>query len=61
MAAPTDSFIDPSIAGNSGSGTIGDPWGDCQHALDTVTRDATDGDRMCIKEGTDEIHTAALD
>lgn len=61
MAAPSESYVDPSIAGNSGSGTIGDPWGDLQYALDQVTRDSTNGDRFNIKAGTDEALTAGLD
>lgn len=61
MGTPTDYYVDPSIAGNSGSGTIGDPYGDLQHALDSVTRDSTNGDQFNIKAGTDEILSAALD
>lgn len=61
MGAPTETYIDPSIAGDSGAGTIGDPYGDVQYALDQVTRDATDGDRFNVKAGTDEILAAALD
>lgn len=60
MAQPTDYYVDPSIAGASGAGTVGDPYGDIQHALDTVTRDATNGDRFNIKSGTDEILAATL-
>jgi len=60
-AEPTDYYVDPAIAGDSGAGTTGDPYGDIQHALDTVTRDATDGDRLNIKAGTDEILAASLD
>lgn len=60
MAAPTEIYVDPSIAANSGAGTIGDPYGDLQYALDSVTRDATNGDRFNIKAGTDEILSAAL-
>lgn len=58
--ALTDSYVDPSIAGNSGAGTIGDPWGDIQYGLDQVTRDGTNGDRFNILTGTDEILAAAL-
>jgi len=57
---PSDYYVDPSIAGNSGAGTTGDPYGDLQHALDTITRNATDGDRINVKAGTAEILTAAL-
>ncbi|HEX9768431.1 MAG TPA: hypothetical protein VGA50_04570 [Kiloniellales bacterium] len=61
MAAPTETYVDPSIAGDSGAGTIGDPFGDLQFALNSVTRDATNGDRFNIKAGTDEIMGAAID
>jgi len=61
MAAPTEVYIDPSIAGDSGTGTIGDPYGDLQYALDQVTRDSTNGDRFNVKAGTDEVLAAALD
>lgn len=61
MAAPTETYIDPNIAGDSGAGTIGDPFGDCQYALDQVTRDAANGDRFNILTGTDEILAASLD
>ena len=53
----TDYFVDPSLDIDYGSGTIGDPFGDLQYALDTVTRNATDGDRFNIKSGTDEVIT----
>lgn len=61
MGTPTQSYVDPSIAGDSGAGTVGDPWGDLQYALDQVTRDAVNGDQINIKAGTDEVLTAALD
>lgn len=60
MAAPTETYVDPNIAGASGAGSIGDPYGDIQHALDTITRDGTNGDRINILAGTDEILGAAL-
>lgn len=60
MATPTLVYVDPAIAANSGTGTIGDPFGDIQFALDNTTRDATNGNQFNIKAGTDEILTAAL-
>jgi len=60
MAAPTNYYVDPAIAGNSGTGTIGDPFGDLQYALNTIVRDATNGDQINIKAGTAEILAAAL-
>lgn len=58
--ATTEYYVDPSIAADSGSGTSGDPWGDLQYALNQITRNATDGDRINIKAGTDEVLTASL-
>lgn len=60
MAEPTNYYVDPSIAADSGTGTIGDPFGDLQYALNTITRDATNGDQINIKAGTDEVLTAAV-
>lgn len=60
MGAPTQVYVDPAINANSGTGTIGDPYGDLQYALNTVTRDATNGNQFNIKAGTDEVLTAAL-
>ncbi len=53
-------FVDPSIAANSGTGTLGDPYGDLQYALDTITKAST-GDQINIKAGTAEVLTASLD
>lgn len=65
MGTPTQYYVDPSIAGNSGAGTVGDPYGDLQWALDQVGtspgRDATNGDQFNVKSGTDEILAAILD
>ena len=62
--AITQYYVDPAIAGNSGTGTIGDPFGDLQYALDTVGagvgRNAVDGDQFNIKAGTAEILAASL-
>jgi hypothetical protein len=58
--AITQYYVDPSINANSGTGTIGDPFGDLQYALDTVTRDSTNGDQFNIKSGTAEVLTATL-
>jgi hypothetical protein len=60
MAAPTAYYVDPSINANSGSGTSGSPYGDLQYALNTITRDSTNGDIIHIKAGTSEILTAGL-
>ena len=60
MGALTNYYVDPAINANSGAGTIGDPYGDLQYALDTITRDATNGDQINVKAGTDEVLTGVL-
>lgn len=60
MAAPTTYFVDPSIAGDSGSGTIGSPYGDVKYAIDSNSWDATNGVKLCVKSGTSEILTENL-
>lgn len=60
MAQPNDIFVDPSIAGDSGTGSSGDPYGDLEYALEQTTPNAN-GDRFNIKAGTDEVLEFALD
>ena len=61
MASPTNHYVDPAIAADSGTGTIGDPFGDFQYALNTITRDATNGDQINVKAGTTEFMAGAVD
>ena len=37
--AITEVYVDPSIAGDSGVGTIGDPYGDLEYAIEQETFD----------------------
>ena len=60
MAALTELYVDPSIAADSGAGTIGDPYGDLEYAIEQETFDVTNGIRINIKAGTDEILAVAL-
>ncbi len=65
MAAPTDYFVDPSLGSDTGDGTVGNPWGRAsgsviQYALNTITRNATSGDRINVKAGTADTLAAAL-
>ena len=53
-------YVDPAIDANSGTGTIGDPFGDLQYALDNITRDDANGDQINIKSGADEVLAATL-
>ena len=59
--AITEYYVDPSLDSNTGTGTIGDPFGDLQFGLDTVTRDATNGDRFNIKDSATEVIVSSLD
>jgi hypothetical protein len=61
MAAPIQYYVDPSIAGDSGAGTVGDPYGDLEYCLEQITRNATNGDQINIKAGTSELLEFALD
>lgn len=58
--AITQYYVNPAINADSGTGTIGDPFGDLQYALNTITRDATNGDQVNIKAGTAEVLAAPL-
>jgi hypothetical protein len=40
--------------------TTGSPWASTQFALNKITRDSTNGDRINLKAGTDDVLTAAL-
>ena len=59
--AITQYYVDPSINANSGTGTIGDPFGDLQYALNTVTQDTSNGDQFNIKSGAAEVLAGTLD
>jgi len=61
MGAPKEYYVDPA-GGNdtTGNGTIGTPWKSVQKALNTITRDATNGDRVNIKAGVADVLGAAL-
>lgn len=57
MASPTEYYIDPTVASDGGAGTSGSPWTRAdgnvlQYALDNITRDTTNGDRINVKSGT---------
>jgi len=60
----TDWVVDPAINADSGVGTLGDPFGDLQYALDQVGtspgRAANGGDAFHVKSGTAEVMNAKL-
>jgi hypothetical protein len=60
MGALTQIYVDPSLNSNSGTGTDVDPYGDLQYALNTATRDGTNGNRINIKAGAAEVLSAIL-
>lgn len=59
--AVTQYYVDPG-GGNdtTGTGAIGTPWKTVQHALDSITRNSTDGDQVNVKAGTADVLGAAL-
>lgn len=60
--AITHSYVDYG-AGNdtTGDGTVATPWKTIQKALDTLTRNTTDGNQINVKAGTAHVNAAALD
>ena len=65
MGVPTNYYVDPSLGSDTGDGSLGTPWGRAsgsvvQYALDTITRDSSNGDQINIKAGTDDVLSAAL-
>jgi hypothetical protein len=60
MGVLTQIYVDPSLDSDSGTGTSGDPYGDLQYALNTATRDGTNGTQINIKAGEPEAMAAIL-
>ena len=65
MGAPTEYYVDPSLGVDTGSGTLASPWGRSsgsviQYALDNITRDATNGDRINVKSGAYDTLSANM-
>lgn len=54
-------YVDP-VGGNdtTGDGSIGTPWATVQKALDTITRNGTDGDQINVKAGGADVLSSAL-
>lgn len=59
--AISEIYVDPSIAGDSGTGALLDPFGDLEYAIEQTTFDTTNGTRVNIKAGTDEVLAAKLE
>lgn len=58
--ALTEVYVDPSIAADSGTGTIGDPFGDLEYAIRQTTFDTVNGTRVNVKAGTAEVLASTL-
>jgi hypothetical protein len=52
-------YVNPALASNTGTGTVGDPYGDLDYAIVQQTQ-GTVGTRLNIKRGVDEIVTREL-
>lgn len=61
MAAPTQYYVNPADNDDNGDGSVGDPWGDLEFALESIIRDTTNGDQINIKTGSTETLELALD
>ena len=59
MTAANDLFYDPNIAGNSGTGAIGTPYGDVQWGHDQASHGGN-GTKHNIKAGTAELLVASI-
>jgi hypothetical protein len=54
-------YVSPASGNDTtGDGSIGTPWATVQKALDTITRNATDGDQINVQAGTADVLSAAL-
>ena len=58
--AISEIYVDPSIAADSGTGTIGDPFCDLEYAIEQTTFYTTNGTRVNVKAGTDEVLAAVI-
>ena len=61
--AASEYYVDP-LSGNDTTGdglSDGTAWQSVQHALDSITKNSTDGDRINIKDTADDVLTAQLD
>ena len=56
----TELYVDPSINADSGTGTVGDPYGDLEYCIEEEDWDATNGIRVNIKAGSTETLAAEL-
>lgn len=65
MGEPSQYYVDPSLGSDTGDGSLATPWGRAsgsvvQYALDTITRDSTNGDQINVKSGATDTLGATL-
>lgn len=58
--AITEIYVDPSLAADTGAGTVGDPYGDLEYAIVQTTFDTTNGTRVNVQAGTAEIMVSTM-
>jgi len=59
--ARTHYYVSPASGNDTtGNGSIGTPWATTQHALNTITRNATDGDQVNVQAGAADVLAAPL-
>lgn len=61
----TQYYVDPSLGTDTGDGSVSTPWGRAsgsvlQYALDTITRDTSNGDQINVKAGADDVLSSSL-
>lgn len=54
-------YVSPASGSDAtGDGSIGTPWKTVQHALNNITRNATDGDQINVQAGAADVLSASL-
>lgn len=54
-------YVKPSIAADSGAGTIGDPFGDTEYAIRQTTFDTINGTQVNVNDAAPEVLAAGLE
>ena len=61
MGAATEYYVDPTNGNDTtGDGSVGTPWATVQKALNTITQDTTNGDRINLRDTSDDVLSSAL-
>lgn len=59
--AQTNIFVDPSLNSDTGAGSVGNPYGDLEWAIEQATFDLTNGTQINVKTGSVENLVAAME